>query len=217
MPIGSYTITEGANPAGFAFNNASCVVTGSATQSVTGKVATVGIVAGGDTVTCTYVNDQQLGAIKITKTSSKGANPGLPGATFSITGPGGYSNSVTTGVGGVVCVDGLTFGTYSVTETAPPTGYSIDDATAHDVVVGTNADCDDASGQATFGATDTPLADIQVNFRDGGSGATSATITCDNGTNGTNSTTAATGWDTSLTVTGIKAPTIIHCTIDIDP
>jgi uncharacterized surface anchored protein len=116
----------------------------------------------------------------------------------------------------VICVDGLTFGTYSVTETAAPTGYSIDDTSAHDVVVGTNADCDDATGQATFGATDTPLSDIQVNFRDGGSGATSAVITCDN-TTGTGSDTAAPGWDTSRTVTGISAPTTIHCTIVIDP
>jgi hypothetical protein len=55
-----------------------------------------------------------------------------------------------------------------------------------------------------------------VNFRDGGSGETSATITCDN-TTGTGDNTAATGWDTSQTITGIEAPTTVHCTIEIDP
>jgi hypothetical protein len=64
--------------------------------------------------------------------------------------------------------------------------------------------------------TDPPLSDIQVNFRDQGSGETSATITCDN-TSGTGSDTAATGWDTSRTVIGVRAPTTIHCTITIDP
>lgn len=100
-----------------------------------------------------------------TKTSAP-----LPGATFSITGPNNYSNSVTTG----------------------------------------------SDGTVSF--TDTPLSDFQVNFRDGGSGATSATISCDNST-GTSSTATATGWDTSLTVTGVKVSglTTVHCTITIDP
>jgi len=219
VPIGSYTVTEGADPAGFAFASVTCVASGAATQSTSGKVATVGITGGGGAVTCTYVNNQQLGAIKITKTSSKGAHPGLAGAKFSIT-KGGTAISgspFTSGADGTVCVDGLTFGDYSVTETQAPTGYVIDDTTAHTVTVDTNTTCaaDPYVGE-TFGATDTPKADIQVNFRDGGSGATSATISCDN-TTGTGSNTAATGWDTSRTVTGISAPTTIVCTIVVDP
>lgn len=76
-------------------------------------------------------------------------------------------------------------------------------------------------GLATF--TDKPLSDIQVNFRDGGSGETNnsnTTISCDNGTNGTTSTTAATNWDKSVTVTGVQTgstDTVIDCTITIDP
>ena len=192
-----------------------CVTTGSATQSTAGKVATVGIVAGGDTVTCTYVNDQQLGAIRINKTDSKTA-ANLAGATFSITGPGGYSNSVTTaGSGGTVCVDGLTFGTYAVTETAAPAGYKIDDTTTHNVVVDNNTSCANADTEV-FAATDTPLSRIHVSFDDEGSGVTSATISCDNAT-GTTTTPSETGWDTTVQVTGIEAPTLITCTIDIDP
>jgi hypothetical protein len=162
------------------------------------------------------VNNQQLGAIKISKTDSKTGNA-LAGATFSITGPNSYSNSVQSGADGTVCVDGLAFGSYTVTETGAPTGYIIDDATGHSVGVDNNADCsDDPYVGETTSFTDTPVADIQVNFRDGGSGVTSATITCDN-TTGTTDSTPASGWDTSKTVTGISAPTTIHCTIDIDP
>jgi Prealbumin-like fold domain len=217
VPIGSYTITEGANPAGFSFDHVTCVASGAASQSTSGKVATVGITGGGGAVTCTYVNNQNLGGIAITKTSSKGTHPGLAGAQFSIT-KGGVAitgSPFTSGADGTVCVDGLTFGDYSVTETVAPTGYSIDDTAAHTVTVDTNTTC--AGTPETFSATDTPLSDIRVQFRDGGSGATSGVITCDNGTNGTTSTADATGWDDTTTITGIEAPTTIHCTIVIDP
>lgn len=63
---------------------------------------------------------------------------------------------------------------------------------------------------------DPPLSDIQVNFRDGGSNETSATITCDN-TTGDTDTTPTTGWDTSETITDIEAPTTVTCVIEIDP
>ena len=218
VPIGSYTVTEGADPTGFQFNNVDCVHNTGGTSSTSGKVATVGITAGGGTVTCTYINDQQLGALKITKTSSKGTHPGLAGAVFTVTGPNNYSASLTSGADGTVCTDGLTFGTYHITETTPPTGYVIDDTTTHDVTVGTNTNCASSPFAGTsFAASDTPTSKIQVRFADEGSGATSATISCDNGTNGTTSTADTAGWDETTTVTGIHAPTTIHCTIVIDP
>jgi hypothetical protein len=84
-------------------------------------------------------------------------------------------------------------------------------------VAANGAKCTDSTfGGAAYPFTDSPLSDIQVNFRDGGSGLTSATITCDNAT-GSTSTTTASGWDTTKTVTGIHAPTTVHCTITIDP
>ena len=88
------------------------------------------------------------------------------------------------------------------------------------MVTGTN--CTDNQPSATDVATFTnaPLADIQVNFRDGGSGETSATsIACDN-TGTTGSTTAATGWDDSVTHEDISidpSPRTVVCTIVIDP
>jgi hypothetical protein len=223
VPSGTYTVTEGADPAGFAFNNYSCTASGTGTSYTAGASAKqVSItIAGGGVVVCTYTNNQQLGAIKITKTSSKGANPVLPGATFSVT-KGGTAitgSPFTTNANGVVCIPNLAFGDYVVTETGAPTGYSIDDTAGHTVTVDNNANCTDATyAGESIGFTDTPLSDIQVSFRDGGSGATSlvSAISCTNST-GTSSTTAATGWDDTLTITGIEAPTTITCTIDIDP
>jgi Prealbumin-like fold domain len=218
VPPGTYSVTEATLPANWVQTGLTCSNSGtgtSTTSTPTGPTVSITLAAGG-TVDCTYTNTKQLGAIKITKTSSKGAHPGLAGAIFSITGPNNYSSSQTTGALGTVCVDHLPFGTYSVTETNPPTGYKIDDLTAHNVTVDTNATCSDSSGQATFAATDTPLSNIQVNFADGGSGATSGTISCNNAT-GTSSTTTATGWNKTLTVSGVSAPVTITCTIVIDP
>jgi hypothetical protein len=224
VPIGNYTVTEGADPTGFAFDSLSCTATGSGSGSQDGTVpkqANISIVAGGDSVTCTYVNNQQLGAIKISKTSSKSGNA-LAGATFSITGPGSYSNSVQTGDDGTVCVDGLVFGSYTVTETAAPDGYVIDDTSGHPVTVDTNTSCsaDPYAGETTS-FTDTPTADIQVRFRDGGSGETALdqVLSCNNAT-GTSSAADTDGWDDTLTVSDIQigaSVVTVTCTIVIDP
>jgi hypothetical protein len=215
VPAGSYTVTENNPlPANFVLESLTCT-TGGSQDAVNLFKANITVSPGG-TVTCTYTNKQQLGAIKISKTSSKTGNA-LAGAHFSITGPNNYSNSVVTGSDGTVCVGGLAFGSYTVTETQAPGGFVIDDSSGHAVTVDNNAKCSDSPyvGE-TASFTDTPTADIQVNFRDGGSKETSGTISCDN-TTGTGSNTPASGWDTSRTVTGIHAPTTVTCTITIDP
>jgi hypothetical protein len=213
FPASNFSVAEGTLPTGWQFTTASC---DNGSGSLSGKTLSSVSVAIDTTTTCTFTNTLQQGAIKISKTSSKTGNA-LAGATFSITGPGGYSNSVTTGLDGSVCVDGLSFGDYTVTETGAPTGFIIDDSTGHTVTVDTNATCSDNPyvGE-TDSFTDTPTSDIQVNFRDGGSGETSGSISCDN-TTGTGSDTITSGWDTSRTVTGISAPTTVTCTITIDP
>ncbi len=172
VPIGNYTVTEGADPTGFAFDSLSCTTTGSGTGSQDGTVpkqANIAIVAGGDSVTCTFV-----------------------------------------------------FGDYTVTETAAPDGYVIDDATDHTVTVDTNTSCsaDPYVGEA-IAFTDTPTADIQVRFRDGGSGETALdqALSCDNAT-GTSSTTGTLNWDDTLTVSDIEVGSsvvTVTCTIVIDP
>jgi uncharacterized surface anchored protein len=122
---------------------------------------------------------------------------------------------------GQVCVSGLALGDYTVNETTPPPGYG--DASEVDltvtVAVGTNCTDNQPTGTGVVTFTNAPLADIQVNFRDGGSGETSATsITCDAGT--TPDTTPATGWDNSVAHEDIPidpSPVTITCEIVIDP
>jgi hypothetical protein len=177
----------------------------------------------GENKVLTYTDPAREGALAIVKNSSKGGAVANSGAVFSYDGGSVTDN----GAGdedsavGAVCVSGLAPGDYTVNETSPPTGYGGAPASEADqsVTVANGTDCVDnlpgAGATATF--TNPPLSDIQVRFRDGGSGETSITsMTCDNAT-GTSSTANTTGWDDSLTVTGVEAPTKITCVIDIDP
>jgi Prealbumin-like fold domain len=155
QPAGTYTVTETLPVTNFAFTDLSCVASGSgtsATPSSGNATPTATITLGfGGAVTCTYTNQQQLGAIKITKTSSKAAHTPLSGAKFSISSGGTpiAGSPFTTDANGVICVDHLPFGTYSVEETSAPTGYDIDDTSAHDVMVNTASTCGDGH-EATF-------------------------------------------------------------------
>jgi hypothetical protein len=172
----------------------------------------------------TFTDPALRGALAIVKNSSKVGAVKVAGAVFSYDGSS-VTDTTDGTLGdedsaiGAVCVSNLAPGDYSVNETSPPNGYGSDTGGAQTVTVVNGTDCTDnlpgAGATATF--TNPPLSDIQVNFRDGGSGETSATsITCDN-TTGTGSDATATGWDKSRTVTGVEAPTTIHCTIVIDP
>jgi hypothetical protein len=177
----------------------------------------------GETVTCTFTNTLQQGALQILKQSTKSGNPLVAnaGAVFSY----GSASVTDNGAGdedsdvGEVCVSGLTPDDYTVNETTPPSGYGAADASQADqtatVVAGTNCGDNPPGAGATATFTNAPLSDIQVNFRDDGSGETSADISCDDGTGEVAS--AATGWHESATHTGISAPTTIVCTIVIDP
>jgi hypothetical protein len=228
VPAGSYTVTEGADPTGFAFGSLTCSSTGTGSStSTSGKVASITL-AGGGTATCVYVNNQQLGAIKISKTSVKGNAP-LQGATFSIKNSGGTGISgspFTTDANGEICVDNLAFGTYKVQETAAPDGYAIDDSTSHDVTVDNNAKCSDATyvGES-ISFSDTPLSQIQVKFTSlAGAGVTKAQIVCSaSGSaldavseNGAADATPPKYDDTDETFTNLD-PGVYTCTIDVDP
>jgi Prealbumin-like fold domain len=211
---GTYTITEDSpDPTGFAFADLDCDG-GGADTTIDDRTATIGLDAGED-VTCTYVNDQQLGAIKVIKTSSKTGNA-LAGATFSIAG-----ESVVTGDDGTACVEDLTFGNYDVSETDAPTGFAIDDDSVHSVGVSVNQGCDDIAVADAVSFTDTPLADVQVRFRDGGSGETALVqaMTCDNVTGEPNDEDTL-DWDDTHTVEGVKIDgdtVTVTCEIVIDP
>jgi len=181
------TATETTN-ANYSLSNIVCtgatgstVVIGAAGAFDAGDTGVTVTLANGEDVTCTFTNTLQLGAIKITKTSTKGSS-GLDGATFSIT-KGGTAipgSPFTTANGGIICVDTLNFGDYVVTETAAPTGYLIDDPAGRTITVDNNALCSDTTfvGETTS-FTNTPLSTIRVQFTSlAGANVTRANISC---------------------------------------
>jgi hypothetical protein len=186
VPAGSYTVTEGSDPPGFVFEDLTCTATGAGT-SVTpngsggngSKTASITMAAEG-LVTCVYTNQQQLGAIKITKTAKNkllgsGDQP-QAGVTFTIAGAGG-PYIVVTNSNGVACQDGLAFGSYTVTETVP-SGYQADSTNPQTVGVVTNAACG-SGNEATAVFHNTPLSQIRVTFHSkAGVGVTTATVQC---------------------------------------
>jgi len=204
---GTYSVAENANPTGFALASISCTPKGTGTLAT--RTASVTLAAGDD-VTCTFVNNQQLGAIKVLKRSIKG-NTALAGATFSIAG-----QSVTTGSDGTACVENLAFGNYDVSETAAPTGYQRDDTTTHSVAVNANRTCADITAANALAFNDTPLTDISVtvNSQDDGAGGTLSTISCVKGANTEGSATSA--HDPSVSMTN-KTPGTYVCTVVVDP
>jgi Prealbumin-like fold domain len=216
VPAGSYTVTEGADPLGFTFESLTCTAGGSQDATIP-KQANI-TVAPNSTVTCTYTNQQQLGAIKITKTSSKAAATPLAGATFSITSGGTpiAGSPFTTDSNGTICVAGLTFGDYVVTETAAPPGYAIDNPNGVTVTVDHNASCSGTpNAPPTF--TDTPLTNVTVHAESQVSGGTQSKITCVDSANA-NIGNSPQGFADPVTVTanGLK-PGTYNCTIEIDP
>jgi Prealbumin-like fold domain len=240
-----YTVDEDVIPTNWALASIDCSVTEHPSVGVTPIISvadgtvTFDIDADTDVLDCTYTNQLQLGALKILKNSTKGGAVSQAGAVFSVDGPDADTaadftvkdNNTPLPAGtksdeeatvGVVCVSGLALGTYTVNETSPPPGYG--DASQTDlmvtVVTGTNCTNNQPTGTGVATFTNPPLADIQVNFRDGGSGETSAqSITCTN-TDTTADTTPAAGWTDSVTHEDISidpSPRTIVCTIVIDP
>ena len=227
VQAGSYSVTETDPLPAFAFTSLNC----SASETSDGTTITINSrtvsfnLAASDTVDCTYTNTLQVGALAIVKNSTKGGAVSTAGAVFSYDGSSVTDNGANdedTDIG-EVCVSGLLPGDYDVTETSAPPGYGLPADPGPEtvtVVAGTNCGATPPTGSAVVTFTDPPLADIQVNFRDGGSGETSATsITCQNA--GTaDSTTPPTGWDDSVTHEDIPidpSPRTVTCTIVIDP
>jgi uncharacterized surface anchored protein len=173
VPAGSYTVTEGAEPANVRLESLTC--TAGRSQDATNPFQANITIKPGDHVTCTYVN-KASGAILVTKTAKNhnlgaGQHP-LAGATFTVNGV-----SKVTHANGQVYFDGLTIGTtYTVTETGAPAGYAIDTA-SKDVTVAAAASCTSGTpAGASF--TDAPLTDISANATSEIAGATNFTITC---------------------------------------
>jgi hypothetical protein len=225
IQAGPYSVTEADPGPTFVLTAINCTSSGTSTFTTDLVTRTVSIdLDATDTVECTFVNTLQTGAIKILKNSTKGGPVSTPGAVFSYVGPSGTASVTDNGAGdqdpdvGEVCVSGLLTGNYTVNETSPPPGYG--DATQEDlvatVVAGTNCTDNQPTGAGVVTFTNAPLYDLQVNFADGGSGETSATISCP-ALDPPDSTTPPAGWDTSSTYQGREAPATVICTIVIDP
>jgi Prealbumin-like fold domain len=209
VPAGTYTVTEGADPPGFAFVDLVCDPAASAV--ISGKQATITLNAG-DVVTCIYQNQLQLGAIRVTKTRKHAAaGPGPhphPGVTFTVNGV-----SKVTDANGQACFDGLAFGSYDVVETVPA-GYVADGPTTKSVTVDNNATCTDSSyvgEEVSF--SNTPLTDITVTINSQVDGGTASSVSCTNG--GPSGTTGPNG-DGTFTTTGLLPNTYV-CTVVVDP
>jgi hypothetical protein len=224
VQAGSYSVTEDDPSPNFALTAIDC----SASDLANGSTATPDLgtrtvaieLEPTDTVECTFVNTLQTGALRILKNSTKGGAVSNPGAVFSYDGASVTDN----GAGdedpdvGEVCVSGLLTGNYTVNETSPPPGYggASESNLVATVVAGTNCTDNQPTGAGVVTFTNAPLYDLQVNFADGGSGETSATISCP-ALDPPDSTTPPAGWDTSSTYQGREAPATVTCTIVIDP
>jgi hypothetical protein len=217
VPAGSYTVTEGAEPANFSLESLTCTVDGTGgsagSQDGTNPAQANITLKPNDTVTCTYVN-QASGAIKVTKTAKNatlGAGPHpLAGATFTVNGV-----DKTTDSNGEACFDGLTIGqSYSVTEKSAPTGYSIDTA-SKSVTVTKAASCTSGTPDGVS-FTDSPLTDITASATSEVAGATKSTLVCKDANGATVKDSGSASDPASITKNGL-APGTYTCTIVIDP
>jgi hypothetical protein len=209
----SNSVSENTPPFGWVLTSATCD---------NASLVTDITVAPGGTTTCTFTNTLQHGALQITKQSIKSGNAKLAGAEFSITGPGGYSQTgLVSDASGIVCVEGLSIGDYSVTETKAPDHYTIDHtAPVVKTVTATGAKCSDSpfgGEKLTFNDTPKTDLDIKVASQDTGSGGSSSTITCTNDVGGSNiGNSPKTGNSAEVTANDL-APGNYTCKVLIDP
>jgi hypothetical protein len=175
-----------------------------------------------DLVDCTFTNELQTGAIEITKTRKHAATPGddaHAGVDFTIEGgilPSG-GTTVTTGADGTACVDGLVFGTYTVTESVPA-GYVSDDA-SKDVVVNMTSNCGDGN-EAAVSFHNTPLTNVTVSVDSQVDGGTASVISCTDADGNVYGGSTGPNGDGSLTVNDLLPtdPTVtLTCTVIVDP
>ena len=218
VPTGNYTVTEGAEPTGFALQSLTCVASGggSGTQDATvAEKANISVTAN-SVVTCTYLNQQQLGAIRVNKTTIKTGHAALQGATFDVKDSGDNTvATLTTDSNGTDCVSGLAFGDYTVTETAAPTGYQIDNSDPVTATINANGDC--TTGAVVKNFTDTPLTDILATATSEATDGTASHIVCKDASDNVVAESASGNTDPASASTTGLLPGTYTCTIVIDP
>ena len=108
IPLGTYTLTETAAPTGYVLNS---------------TPITVEVTSAGQTVSKTVTNTRAVGNISILKTDAGTSSP-LAGAHFKLTDSRGtLVKEGDTGSDGKLTLSAIPLGTYTLTETAAPTGY----------------------------------------------------------------------------------------------
>jgi hypothetical protein len=198
----------------------------SATCSDGSDPASIGL-GGGETVTCTFHDAREKGAIKITKTRKHAAATGgegpHAGVTFKVTGGELPAAGVTvvTDTQGVACVGNLLLssfaGSYTVTETLP-SGYVPDGDLAKTVSVTTEATCSTTTDTVSF--RNTPLTNITVSVDSQVDGGTKSSILCkdalDNAVINVPLPSTVLSGDASATALNLL-PGTYTCTIVVDP
>ena len=188
-----------------------------------GSPVTAIALSGGETITCTFTNARERGAIKIVKerkhaASGTGDHP-HPGVTFTVTGGSTPTLGTTalTDANGVACIDGLLVsslaGNYTVTETVPA-GYRVVSTNPQTSVVVNEGSCTGTVTTVNF--DNMPLTDITVSVNSQVPGGTASTIECGFVAATPDATTDPVTGDGSLTKTGLD-PGTYTCTIFVDP
>ncbi|MGL4654340.1 MAG: SpaA isopeptide-forming pilin-related protein, partial [Sarcina sp.] len=120
IPQGEYQIVEVEAPNGYELAK---------TQNIT--------VETNKTTPIKIIDKKINGSLKIEKIDENGKP--LANATFNITGPNGYDKSLTTDSTGIISLNNLEWGTYTIKETVAPVGYELDKTTHTVDINGDNA------------------------------------------------------------------------------
>jgi hypothetical protein len=200
VPFGTYWAVETVTPANHG----------------TAPDQTVSVSAGTPTVTLTFVNPRQRGAILVTKVAKhKAAASGeirVQGASIKVNGV-----TKTTDANGQACFDDLLFGDYVVTEDPVLAGYHAGTGQGATITVDNKASCSDATyGGETHTIVNIPLTNITVSVTSQVLGATASKITCGALVPDPADPTPGGFDDTSETVKNLE-PGTYTCTIEVDP
>jgi hypothetical protein len=166
-------------------------------------------------VVVNLVDPRQRGAIRVVKTAKhfdSGSSPNLV-ATFTVKQGTTTVGTIVTNAAGIGCLDNLLFGSYTVQETAGPSGYALD-ADVESVNVNAKGTC--SAGYKSVAFENKPLSNITVSFASQVPGGTAAKISCTGLSPDGGDGTPNAFDDTSETYKDLTEGTYT-CTIVVDP